>query len=54
LKSKNYAYEKDDALWLASTNYGDDKDRVLRRSDGRYTYLASDVAYHKNKYEEVF
>jgi arginyl-tRNA synthetase len=54
LKSKNYAYEKDDALWLASTNYGDDKDRVLRRSDGRYTYLASDVAYHKNKYERGF
>lgn len=54
LKSKNYAYEKDDALWLASTNYGDDKDRVLRRSDGRYTYLASDIAYHKNKYERGF
>ncbi|MGE4385136.1 MAG: arginine--tRNA ligase [Endomicrobiaceae bacterium] len=54
LKSKNYAYEKDDALWLASSNYGDDKDRVLRRSDGRYTYLASDIAYHKNKYERDF
>ena len=54
LQSKNYAYQKDDALWLSSTNYGDDKDRVLKRSDGRYTYLASDVAYHKNKYERGF
>lgn len=54
LKKKNYAYEKDDALWLASSNYGDDKDRVLKRSDGRYTYLASDIAYHKNKYEREF
>lgn len=54
LQSKNYAYKKDDALWLSSTSYGDDKDRVLKRSDGRYTYLASDVAYHKNKYERGF
>ena len=54
LKTKGYAYEKDDALWLASSNYGDDKDRVLKRSDGRYTYLASDIAYHKNKYEREF
>lgn len=54
LKEKGCAYEKDDALWLASTEYGDDKDRVLKRSDGRYTYLASDIAYHKNKFERGF
>jgi arginyl-tRNA synthetase len=51
LISSGNAYMKDNALWLASTKFGDDKDRVLKRSDGRYTYLASDVAYHKNKFE---
>jgi arginyl-tRNA synthetase len=54
LKSKGDAYDQDGALWLASTKFGDDKDRVLKRADGRYTYLASDVAYHKNKYERGF
>jgi arginyl-tRNA synthetase len=54
LLKKGDAYEKDDALWLASTKFGDDKDRVLKRSDGIYTYLASDVAYHKNKFERGF
>ena len=54
LKEKGDAFEQDGALWLKSTLYGDDKDRVLRRTDGRYTYLASDVAYHKNKYERKF
>ncbi len=54
LKDKSDAYEQDGALWLASTKYGDDKDRVLKRTDGRYTYLASDVAYHKNKFERGF
>ncbi|MEI8218343.1 MAG: arginine--tRNA ligase [Elusimicrobiota bacterium] len=49
LKTAGMAFEQDGALWFASTRYGDDKDRVLRRSDGRYTYLASDIAYHKNK-----
>jgi arginyl-tRNA synthetase len=51
---KGDAYVKDNALWLASTKFGDDKDRVLKRSDGRYTYLASDGAYHKNKFERGF
>ncbi len=51
---KGNAFEQDGALWLKSTDYGDDKDRVLKRTDGRYTYLASDVAYHKNKYERNF
>ncbi|MBQ3834039.1 MAG: arginine--tRNA ligase [Elusimicrobia bacterium] len=54
LKEKDFAFEQEGALWLKSTLYGDDKDRVLRRTDGRYTYLASDVAYHKNKYEREF
>lgn len=49
LKQNGFAYEKEGALWFESTRYGDDKDRVLKRSDGRYTYLASDIAYHKNK-----
>lgn len=42
-------YEKDDALWLKTTHWGDDKDRVLRKSDGELTYLAADLAYHFNK-----
>ena len=54
LLKKGDAFEADGALWLASTKFGDDKDRVLKRSDGRYTYLASDVAYHKNKFERGF
>lgn len=43
------AYDKDDALWFATSRYGDEKDRVLRRSDGDTTYLAADVAYHLDK-----
>jgi arginyl-tRNA synthetase len=54
LLTKGGAYAKDSALWLASTKFGDDKDRVLKRSDGRYTYLASDTTYHKNKFERGF
>ena len=45
------AYEKDGATWLSSIEFGDDKDRVLIKSDGEYTYLAPDVAYHRNKFE---
>ncbi|OEG71431.1 hypothetical protein ATZ36_15040 [Candidatus Endomicrobiellum trichonymphae] len=54
LLSKGDAYVKGGALWLASTKFADGKDRVLKRSDGRYTYLASDTAYHKNKFERGF
>ena len=54
LLQEGLAEEKDGALWFLSMKYGDDKDRVLRRSDGRFTYLASDVAYHKNKLERGF
>ncbi len=47
-------YEKDGALWLATTAYGDDKDRVMRRSDGTFTYFVPDVAYHVTKWERGF
>ena len=47
-------YEKDGALWLRSTDYGDDKDRVMRKSEGGYTYFVPDVAYHVNKFERGF
>ncbi len=50
LQSKGYIYEKDGAVWFKSTVFGDDKDRVLRKSNGAYTYFASDIAYHKNKF----
>ncbi|MDN4592598.1 arginine--tRNA ligase [Polycladomyces subterraneus] len=50
LKEKGYTYEKDGALWLKSTAFGDDKDRVLIKQDGSYTYLTPDIAYHRNKY----
>jgi arginyl-tRNA synthetase len=51
LVKRGVAYEKDGAVWLRSTQFGDDKDRVLRRSDGRPTYLAPDAAYHRDKFE---
>jgi len=47
-------YELDNALWLRTTDYGDDKDRVMRKSDGSYTYFVPDVAYHLNKWERGF
>ncbi len=49
LKERGYAYEQDGALWLRSTAFGDDKDRVIIKKDGEYTYLATDIAYHRNK-----
>ena len=49
LKKKGFTYEKEGALWFASTKFGDDKDRVLFRADGEPTYFASDVAYHLDK-----
>jgi len=54
LKSKGFLYEKDGALWFKSTDFGDDKDRVVKKSDGSYTYLAPDIAYHKNKFDRGF
>lgn len=47
-------YEQDGALWLRSTDYGDDKDRVMRKSDGTYTYFVPDVAYHIQKFQRGF
>lgn len=54
LKAKGVAYEQEGALWLKSTDFGDDKDRVLIRSDGRPTYIASDIAYHLNKFSRGY
>src|SRR5699024_1231873 len=44
----DYIYEKDGATWFRTTDFGDDKDRVLVKQDGSYTYLTPDIAYHKN------
>jgi arginyl-tRNA synthetase len=52
LKEKGHTYEKDGAVWLKSTDFGDEKDRVLLRSNGVPTYLTPDIAYHYNKLEE--
>ena len=54
LKKKGLVYEKEGALWLKTTVYGDDKDRVLIRSDGTYTYFAADIAYHYDKYKRGY
>lgn len=54
LMASGAMYEKDGALWLASEQYGDDKDRVVIRDNGVPTYLAADIAYHRNKYERGY
>ena len=54
LKASGKTYEQDGALWLKSTDYGDDKDRVMRKSDGTYTYFLPDVAYHLAKWERGY
>jgi len=54
LKKNNLLYEKDGATWFKSTEFGDDKDRVVVKSDGSYTYLAPDIAYHQDKYKRGF
>lgn len=51
LKERGLTYEKEGALWLRTSDYGDDKDRVLVRSNGATTYFASDIAYHKEKFD---
>ena len=51
---KEHAYEKNGAIWLESTKFGDDKDRVIIREDGRGTYLSADLAYHRNKLDRGF
>lgn len=54
LRESGYIYEQDGATWLRSTELGDDKDRVLIKQDGSYTYLTPDIAYHKDKLERGF
>jgi arginyl-tRNA synthetase len=54
LVASGKTYEKDGALWLRTTDYGDDKDRVVRKSDGSYTYFVPDVAYHVTKWQRGF
>lgn len=54
LKQKGLAYERDDALWFRSTDFDDEKDRVLARSNGQKTYFANDLAYHITKFERGF
>lgn len=54
LLDKGTAYKKDGAIWLKSTDYGDDKDRVIIRDNGVPTYLAADIAYHKDKFERGY
>lgn len=54
LESKGHLYEKDGNTWFRSTDFGDEKDRVVRRANGLTTYFASDIAYHKNKFERGF
>jgi arginyl-tRNA synthetase len=54
LKDAGKTYEQDGALWLRSTEYGDDKDRVMKKSDGGYTYFVPDVAYHITKWERGY
>ena len=54
LVKTGHTYEQDGALWLKSTDYGDDKDRVMRKSDGSYTYFVPDIAYHVTKWQRGF
>lgn len=54
LKEQNYTYEQDGAIWLKTSEYGDEKDRVIVKSDGTYTYLTPDIAYHKNKLDRNY
>jgi arginyl-tRNA synthetase len=54
LQALGHVYEKDGAVWFRATTFGDEKDRVVIRENGQYTYFASDIAYHLNKYERGF
>lgn len=54
LIASGHTYEQDDALWLRTTDFGDDKDRVMRKTDGGYTYFVPDVAYHLDKWNRGF
>jgi arginyl-tRNA synthetase len=54
LKDKGFLYEKDGATWFKSTGFGDDKDRVVIKNDGSYTYVTPDLAYHKEKFDQGY
>jgi arginyl-tRNA synthetase len=54
LREKDFLYEREGAIWFGSTKFGDDKDRVVVKKDGEYTYFASDIAYHKDKLDRGF
>lgn len=54
LRDRGHLYELDGALWFRSTTFGDDKDRVIVKNDGEYTYFASDIAYHRKKVEKGY
>ena len=54
MKEKDELYESDGALWIRTSSYGDDKDRVIKKKDGQYTYFASDISYHMDKYKRGF
>lgn len=54
LREKGQIFEQDGATWLRTTDYGDDKDRVLVKNDGTYTYLTPDIAYHRDKYNRGY
>ncbi len=54
MKQKSVIYDKEGAVWFQSTAYGDDKDRVIIKKDGEYTYFASDIAYHRKKIEKKY
>src|SRR5690606_31801919 len=54
LEERGLTYESEGALWLRTSTFGDDKDRVLRKSDGSYTYFTPDIAYHRDKARRGF
>jgi len=54
LRAAGYIFEQDGATWFRSTDFGDDKDRVLKKADGEFTYFAADIAYHKDKFDRGF
>jgi arginyl-tRNA synthetase len=54
LKSKGYIYDKDGAQWFKASEFGDEKDRVIKKQDGTFTYFTSDIAYHRKKIERKF
>lgn len=54
LEQRNYVYRQDGAKWFKSSDFGDEKDRVIQRENGQFTYFASDIAYHLNKFERGF